>query len=159
MKPPHSDPKPAPEPKCAPTSRPKRRRYDRHGLVTLKASVRALGPRVIDKRTRLGKQLAEWRADLIRDLGGKPSTAELALVDLAVRSKLMLDSIDAWLLVQPSLVNARKRAVLPVVRERQAQADGLLRALDRLGLASRAQEPPASLAEYIAQHDGRRARH
>jgi len=33
-------------------------------------------------------------------------------VELAVKSKLMLDSIDAWLLKQPSLVNARKKTLL-----------------------------------------------
>src|SRR2546422_775484 len=85
-------------------SRPVRRTYSRHGLVTLKATLRALGPRVIDRRTRMGRALAAWRADLVRDLGGDVTTAQTALVDLAVRTKLLLDSIDAWLLVQPSLV-------------------------------------------------------
>src|SRR2546421_1520651 len=47
------------------------------------------------------------------------STQERVLVDLAVTQKLLLGSIDSWLLVQPSLVNARKRAVLPVVKDRQ----------------------------------------
>jgi hypothetical protein len=120
--------------------------------VTLKASVRALGPRVIDKRTTLGKRLAEWRRDLIRDLGGNPSTRQLAIIDMAVRSKLLLDSVDAWLLSQPTVINARKRAVLPVVRERQQLADGLLRCLAALGLHARAQET-TSLADYVASKD------
>jgi hypothetical protein len=58
------------------------------------------------------------RDELIGDLGGDTaiSTQRRALVDLVVRRKLMLDSIDAWLLKRPSLVNVRKRSLLPVVR-------------------------------------------
>ena len=72
---------------------------------------------VLDGRTTLAKQLATWKADLVRDLGGDVSTHQSAVIDLAVKTRLLLDSIDAWLLTQPSLVNLRKRALLPVVRE------------------------------------------
>jgi hypothetical protein len=85
----------APEPECTLKRPQKRRGYSGHGLVTLKAAVRSLGPRVIDKRTTLGKQLAAWRGDLIRDLGDAPTTAQLAIVDVAVKAKLLLDSIDS----------------------------------------------------------------
>jgi hypothetical protein len=132
-----------------PRSQPKRT-YSKHGLVTLKATVRQLGPRVIDRRTTLGKQLASWRADLIRDLGGDVSTQQAAVIDLAVKTRLLLDSIDAWLLVQPSLVNARKKALLPVVRERQQLADALARYMTALGLERKAREAP-SLHEYLAE--------
>ncbi len=123
----------------------------KHGLTTLKQAVRGLGGRVIDKRTTLGKALAKWRTDLIQDLGGRDaiSTQQEALVDLAVKSKLILDSIDAWLLTQPSLVNARKRSLLPAVRERQQLADGLARYLTQLGLERKAKTVPP-LDEYLA---------
>lgn len=132
-----------------------RRTYSRHGLVKLRAAVRGLGPRVVDRRTTLGRQLAAWKADLVRDLGGDVSTQQAAIIDLAVRTKLLLDSIDAWLLVQPSLVNARKRALLPVVRERQSLADALARYLGQLGLERRARKVP-TLAEYLAEHEARK---
>jgi hypothetical protein len=47
--------------------------------------------------------LHEYRADLVRDLGGEASlsTAELHLVDLAVRDKLLFDSLDAALAERP----------------------------------------------------------
>jgi hypothetical protein len=111
----------------------------RHGLTRLKAAVHGLGGRVIDRRTTLGKTLAEWRQELIQDLGGPDtvSTQARAIVDLAVRTKLLLDSVDAWLLTQPSLVNKRARALLPVVRERQQLADSLARYLTMLGLERR----------------------
>ena len=111
----------------------------KHGLNTLKAAAIQLGSRVIPGNTKLGYALKKWRADLVADLGGADaiSTQQSALVDLAVKSKLLLDSIDAWLLMQPSLVNARKRSLLPVVIQRQALADGLARYLSQLGLERR----------------------
>jgi hypothetical protein len=112
------------------------RGYSKHGLTVLKRAVNGLGNRAIDRRTTLGKALAKWRTDLVNDLGGANaiSTQQQALVELAVRSKLLLDSIDNWLLTQKSLVNARKKSLLPVVRERQALADGLAKYLAQLGM-------------------------
>ena len=120
-----------------------------HGLRTLKRTLGELGGRVIDRRTGLGKQLAAWKAALIRDLGGEVSTQQEAIIDLAVKTRLLLDSIDAWLLTQPSLVNARKKALLPVVRERQQLADALARYLGQLGLQRKARDV-LSLHEYLA---------
>jgi hypothetical protein len=124
----------------------------RHGLNRLRTTVKALGGRVIDRRTALGKTLARWRDDLLVDLGGPEavSVQERAIVDLAVRTKLLLDSIDAWLLVQPSLVDKRRRCVLPVVRERTQLADALGRYLAQLGLRRRAKRT-SSLEDYLTQ--------
>src|SRR5262244_244416 len=129
--------------------KPSRSHSKRHGLTRLKAAVRGLGSRVIDRRTTLGKTLAEWRLELIQDLGGPDavSTQSRAIVDLAVRTKLLLDSVDAWLLTQPSLVNKRTRALLPVVRYLQQLADGLARYLTTLGLERR--RKTLSLAQAI----------
>jgi hypothetical protein len=128
-----------------------RRPYTKHGLTTLKQAVNGLGGRVIDMRTTLGKALAQWRADLVADLGGREtiSTQQAAVIDLAVKTKLLLDSIDAWLLTQPgSLVDRRRRALIPVVRERQQLADALARYMTTLGLERR-QAPAKSLAEVL----------
>src|SRR2546426_11448704 len=130
--------------------RPRVRPYHKHGLTTLRRTVEAIGGRLLDGRTTLAKQLAAWKADLVRDLGGDVSTQQAAVIDLAVRTRLLLDSIDAWLLTQPSLVNQRKRALLPVVRERQALADALARYLAQLGLERR-QRPVPDLSAYLAQ--------
>jgi hypothetical protein len=109
-----------------------------------------LGNRAVDRRTTVGKALAGWRDELIDDLGGDTtSTQQRALVDLVLRTKLMLDSIDAWLLKQPSLVNVRKRSLLPVVRERTQLADAIARYLAALGLERRV-KPVTPLHEYLA---------
>jgi hypothetical protein len=124
----------------------------KHGFTTLRRAVNGLGNRAIDRRTVTGKVLAKWRKDLIQDLGGEVSTQQGAIVDLAVKSKLLLDSIDAWLLTQPSLINSRKKALLPVVRERQQLADGLAKYLTMLGLERRKKE--MTLEQYIDSRYG-----
>ena len=73
-------------------------------------------------------------------------------MDLAVKSKLLLDSIDVWLLTQETLVNKRKKTLIPVVKERQSIADGLAKYLAMLGLDRRQKQ--VSLQEYIDQEYG-----
>jgi len=72
-----------------------------------------------------------------RDFEKAMSAQQLAIVDLAGKQKILLDSIDTWLFTQPSLVNSRKRSVIPVVLQRQALADSLVRYLAQLGLERR----------------------
>ena len=107
-----------------------------HGLTVLKQAVNGLGNRLIDRRTVTGRALAQWKKELIIDLGGQGniSTQQSAIIDLVVKSKLLLDSIDAWLLAQDSLINKRKRALLPAVIQRQQLGDALARYLAMLGL-------------------------
>jgi hypothetical protein len=111
----------------------------KHGLTTMKNAVIKLGGRAIDGRYRVGRQLQKWRRELVDDLGGEDniSTQQSAIIDLAVKSKLILDSIDAWLLVQDSLINKQKKTLLPVVIQRQQLADGLAKYMAMLGLERR----------------------
>ena len=112
------------------------RRAETHGLTTLRDAATRLGSRAIDGRSSLSYALKKWRRELVEDLGDDDniSTQQSALIDLAVKSKLLIDSVDAWLLAQPSLVNKRKKALLPVVLQRQTLADGFARYLSQLGL-------------------------
>lgn len=127
-----------------------KRGYAKHGLTTLKKAVRVLGGRAIDRRTALGRALEDWRHSIIQDLGGmdQTSTQQRQVIDLAVKTKLILDSIDSWLVKQPSLVNARRRTVYSVVLQRGQIADSLARYMVQLGLERRAKVLP-SLSEYL----------
>jgi hypothetical protein len=121
---------------AAKSHKPRARTYSKHGLNTLRKSLKYSGNALTSRRYKLGRVLWEWRQELVRDVGGEAaiSTQQLAVIDLAVKTKLLLDSIDAWLLTQPSLIDKRRRALLPVVRERQALADALARYMGLLGL-------------------------
>ncbi len=138
-----------------PNARPENRNAQKHALPRLKQTVKALGSRAIDRRTTVGKALATWRSELLADLGGVEavSTQELALVEEAVKTKLILDSIDAWLLTQPTLINKRTRSVLPAVRDRQALVSTLRGLLGDLGLKRRS-KAMLSLGEYLATRGG-----
>jgi hypothetical protein len=61
----------------------------------------------------------------------------------------LLDQVDSWLLGQASIVNKRKREILPIVRSRQTIADGLARLLGQLGL-DRVAEERGGLEAYLA---------
>jgi len=79
------------------------------------------------------------------------STQELVIVNLAVKTKLLLDSVDTWLLQQPTLVNARKRKIHPAVLKRQQLADALARYMQQLGLKRRARSTQ-SLRDLLAKN-------
>ena len=60
--------------------------------------------------------------DLVADLGGKEalSAQKLALLDEAVLTKLILASVNMWIVKQRTLVHRQK--VLPVVMQRNSLA-------------------------------------
>lgn len=121
-----------------------------HGLTLMKRAVKAHGMQEIDGRTKLAKALDHWRDQLLSDLweNEQASTQQLTIVNLAVKTKLHLDSINSWLLQQPTLVNTRKRTLLPVVLQRQQLADALARYMTQLGLDRKAKQLP-TLSEYL----------
>ena len=84
-------------PEDAPSGQKAKREYRKHGLFTLRHQLIDLGSRAIDGGSSVGVALRKWRDDLIDDLGGKDaiSTQQETLVELAARSKIMLDSIGA----------------------------------------------------------------
>jgi len=81
------------------------------------------------------------------------STQRLAIVDAAVRTKLFLDHVDCFLMQQESLVNRKRKTVIPALRERERLVDSLNRSLSLLGL-ERQQKPIKSLSEYVAEKYG-----
>ncbi len=119
----------------------------RTGLCALKAKVKVRGLSAIDKRTLAARGLFQWRADLMTDLGGEDnlSAQQKTLIEITARTRLFLEHVDSYLLALPSLVNHRKRAVLPILRERIQLADALARYLAQLGLERRQRDVGATL--------------
>jgi hypothetical protein len=113
-----------------------------------------LGLKVIDERTKLGRELMAWRAALVQDLGGEDqlSTQQQALVDIVTWTRLLMDTVDHWLLRQPTLVDKRKRQLYPAVVQRTQLADSLARHLGTLGLARVAREVN-SLSDYLKKSE------
>ena len=115
-----------------------RRRTYRHGLSTMKRAIDKLGARAIPGNTKVGYALRAWRKELIGDLGGDEnvSLAQRTIVECASTTKLMISSLDAWILNQPSLMT-RERKLMPVIIQRQQLVDSLTRMLSQLGLERR----------------------
>ena len=128
------------------------RAYQKHGLTPAKQAIREWGSRAIDNRTRSGRALKAWREQLIDDLGGieQVSAQQLTILELAARTKILLDGIDAWLFEQPSLINKRDRRLFAVVKERQTLADSLARYMGQLGLERRGKT--YDLTDYVVEN-------
>ena len=75
-------------------------KQSRHGLNALKARVMVRGLAAIDGRSQAARSLMAWKHELLQDLGGAEavSSQRMVLVELAVRTKLYVDSVDAWLM-------------------------------------------------------------
>ncbi len=133
----------------------KRRVYQKHGLYALKGAIKGANGHSdwLESLGDVGVALKAWKADLIADLGGAVSVQEVAVIDLATRTRLMLESVDRWLLQQPSLVNKSRRQLFPVVLQRQQLADALARYMTTLGLERRSR-PVKSLASHVAERYG-----
>jgi hypothetical protein len=104
------------------------------------------------------RALLEWRRALVADLGGPAvlSAQQMALVEVTTRTRLYVDHLDAFLMHQKSLVNAKKKTALPVLLQRQQLADSLARYLTTLGLHRVATRAP-TLQEYLASRNGQNA--
>jgi len=76
------------------------RSRSRHGLNALKARVKVRGLTAIDMRTAAAQALLAWRRELIADLGGEQviSAQQRVLIELAARTRLYVDSLDAWIM-------------------------------------------------------------
>ncbi len=117
------------------------RPYQQHGAYALENALAKFGSDAwIDKLGPPGDALRAWRQGLINDLGGedKISTAQRAIIDMAVRTFLLLEHIDQWVLSNQAIVNKRDRKVFRIVLDRQRMADSLAKYLQMLGLEKRA---------------------
>jgi hypothetical protein len=139
------------------TSVKRPRARPRTGLNALKARVKVRGLQAIDHRTAAARSLLAWRKDLLDDLGGPAavSAAQLALVEVATRTKLYVDHVDAVLLERAHLTTKHRNRLIPLVEQRERLAAGLVRTLQALGLERRGR-PVQSLTEYLAQKTGGR---
>ena len=135
-----------------PGSKP--RPYQKHGLTALHNALRSVSDREgwLESLGEVGEALKAWKADLVADLGGAEavSTQERAIIELAVKTYLMLESVDRFLLSQPSLVNKSRRQLFPAVLQRQQLADALARYMTALVLKRRVKQGP-DLKTYLAE--------
>jgi hypothetical protein len=129
-----------------------------HGLTALKRVVSAKGIDGLDARTTAVRSVNEWRAQIIADLGGLENipAAKLVLVEMACRTRVLVDHADVFLLGQASIINRRKKAFIPLVAQRQSLCDSLARLCAQIGLA-RVPKPIKSLQEHLRDMEAAKA--
>lgn len=133
-------------------------KHNAHGLRAMQGALKrihdnggdwlgALGP--------VGEVVRELKAELIAHVGGEErmSIVQRITIDQVAKSWTMLQSVDAELLRQKSLVNKRNRVLFAVVLQRQKLEDSLIRNLRTLGLEKKEKtvspqdwEPPSDAA-------------
>src|SRR6266481_5280510 len=76
------------------------RAYVRSGFHTLQRLAREDEATWLAALGQVGEALRTWRTELVRDLGGPESlsTQRRAIVELACKTYLLLESVDRWLL-------------------------------------------------------------
>jgi hypothetical protein len=120
------------------------RAYTQHGLSPIVRAVRQIDDADwLDKLGPVGEALRAWRSEIISCLGGEEhiSAQQRAVVEVATKTYLLLESVDRWLLQQPSLVNKTKHQLFAIVLQRQTLADSLIRSLSVLGLQRQGSAP------------------
>jgi hypothetical protein len=121
-------------PDRAPGAQPRNGNAVKHGHYSLARRLKNAGLKRSDGRSALERLKADWKADVRLSRGGELSPQQEALLEAASNTWLMLSSVDAWLLDQESLVNRRRRELLPVVQQRAALVRTLRELLGDIGL-------------------------
>lgn len=112
-----------------------------HGTRALQRTWQELAARGVDPldgRTRVAKHLQTMKEDLVTALGGDITPQQDHVIDMVIRSRCLIDSLDYWLFKQPDLVIANKKTglkqVQQVVKDRSNLVNSLLHSLNMLGL-------------------------
>jgi hypothetical protein len=117
--------------------RPESTAYDeRDDRIAPELATPRRGRRLTDRRTTLGRAWHEWRRALIADLGGPAalSIQQLALVDLAANTKVLIEALDRRLLADPVLLEGGRCRNVVVLRERDRLATTFALYITTLGL-------------------------
>jgi hypothetical protein len=104
------------------------------------------GLSAINKRTKAAREIVKWRAELMQDLGGEPTltAAQRTRIETLVRTKLLLEHLDAQLLEHGTLFGKKghlRATVKAILSERNRMADSVERGLAALGQRDKAAGP------------------
>ena len=120
-----------------------------HGLFSLQRRLRNAGLRKNDGRSALERIKADWKGEIRIARGGELSPQHETILEAAANTWLLLSSIDDWLLDQKSLVNRKRRELIPVIQQRSALVRTLRELLNDIGL-TRVAKDVETLGEYLA---------
>lgn len=131
------------------------RTRQKHGLTNTVRGRYKADLSQIDGRSILSRTIQEWQGELVASLGGREvlSAQQIIMIDMVVKDRLAIESIETWLAGQPPLVNKRRRSLYPVVQQLSQLKDGMTRRLIALGLERRSR-PLTSLRDILSAPQG-----
>jgi hypothetical protein len=108
----------------------------------------------LDKRTRLGRHVVERAAEIFVDLGGKENLSALkrSKVYQLVRTDIYIDVIDDWAFRSLNWIDRSKKALRPILLERNRLIETSLKLGQALGL-DRIPKPVRTYADLVREHD------
>ena len=109
-----------------------------HGFRALERILRQHGLSALDQRSTLARELAHWRQSLASDLGGDPSTAQATVIERVAAKRLMVGSLETFLLQHPSTFFGKEHLYL--VNLYRQLSDSLRTDLVTLGLERKTKE-------------------
>jgi hypothetical protein len=126
---------------------------NRHGFSALKRRVAIKGLDAFDLRSAAARRMISWRDELVLALGGSENVSpqEFALLEMLIKTRLLLEHIDGYILGLDSLVNRKKHSLKPIVRERLTLVDTCSRLLSQLGLKRR-EKPIPDLKDFLREN-------
>lgn len=80
-----------------------------HGAYALTKAIKA--GKTLDKRTRMGKQMATARDNLITECGGEPTQAQLILLDRIMEKIVFLMAISQYAMDQECIVDEKGKLI------------------------------------------------
>lgn len=126
-----------------------------HGVYQATRILNELGIGALDGRTRIAREVAEWRDALVADLGGEQavSTQQLGVVEQACRIRVIIDVMDSWLFGGDGRILNEKGRPHDLLATRRRYASVLLDILRALGLERR-RPLPEDLTAYVEREYG-----
>jgi hypothetical protein len=131
-------------------------RRTKHGLHAMRRTLTTLTTSRLDGRSKVAVAARMFKQDVSADLGGNLSRAQEVILEDAAQTWVIRSALDDYIMRQGSLVT-KKRALLPVVRERMQVAEHLAKQLERLGLERRPQ-PIETLEQYAVRKAAEKAK-
>jgi len=129
----------------------------KHGLDLWKRAWKLHGKRALklyDPSTAVGKVLAQLENEVIGWLGGEVSPMKLEMIRRNLVRKVLLDSIAAWMLGDPTRVlDAKQRTLRDVVLKWDQLARSEAETWERIGL-DRPPLPALTLSDIIKESGG-----
>lgn len=132
-------------------------------MPAVKARLMLRGLHAVDRRSQAAREVLKWRAKLVAELAAASqlSTATTSRIEVLVRTKLLLEHLDASLLEHTTLFGKKGRLrqdVRQIIGERNRMADSLERGLAALGQAAKGSAAALpSIDDLVAAQDAQQS--